>query len=202
MRTRRRSRTECTVLSTLIFCLRPLLRRPSHEQRRAVLDVVKLSLALDPSGFGLDPLLATCDYSRNPCCASKRRERPPSARNSTKLSAPRRQFKKARPPGRSIPLRSLNRHRDVRPSRRETPRGAYARADRPSLRPARRTRRGRHPGVRRTDSAAGRRPVGPGLTRSAAAVPTTVLSGRNCLRRKSLGSNRRNRTGLQLLAAD
>jgi hypothetical protein len=43
-------------------------------------------------------------------------------------------------------------------------------------------------------------PVGPGLTRPAAAVPTTVLSGRNRVRRKSVCWNRRNRTGLQLLA--
>ena len=67
---------------------------------------------------------------------------------------------------------------------------------------ARRTRRRRHPGVRRTRSAARRRPVGAGVTRSAAAVPTTVLSRRNRVRRKRLCWNRRNRTGFQLLAAD
>ena len=44
--------------------------------------------------------------------------------------------RKARPLGRSIPVRTLDRHRDVRPPRRETARGAYARADRASLRPA------------------------------------------------------------------
>jgi DNA invertase Pin-like site-specific DNA recombinase len=70
------------------------------------------------------------------------------------------------------------------------------------IRPARRTRRRRHPGVRRTHSAARGRSVGPSLTRSAAAIPTTVLSGRNRVRRKSFCSNRRNRTGFQLLAAD
>jgi hypothetical protein len=42
----------------------------------------------------------------------------------------------------------------------------------------------------------------PGLARSAPPVPTTVLSGRNCVRRKSLCSNRRNRTGFQLLAGN
>ena len=45
-------------------------------------------------------------------------------------------------------------------------------------------------------------PVGAGVTRTAAAVPTTVLSGRNRVRWKRLCWNRRNRTGLQLLAAD
>ena len=43
----------------------------------------------------------------------------------------------AGPSGRSIPLRALDRHRDLRPPRRETARGAHARSDRPSLRPAR-----------------------------------------------------------------
>ena len=43
----------------------------------------------------------------------------------------------AGPSGRGVPLRALDRHRDLRPSRRETARGAHARPDRPSLRPAR-----------------------------------------------------------------
>ncbi len=94
------------------------------------------------------------------------------------------------------------RHRAVRPPRREIARGAHARPDRASLRLSGRTRRRRHPRVRGTRSAARRRPVGPGLTRPAPAVPTTVLSRRNCVRRKSICSNRRNRTGFQLLAAD
>ena len=81
------------------------------------------------------------------------------------------------PSGRSAPVRTLDRHRDLRPSRRETARGAHVRPDRPSLRSARRTRRRGHPGVRRTRSAARRRPLGAGVTRTAAAVPTTVLSG-------------------------
>ncbi len=68
---------------------------------------------------------------------------------------------------RSIDIETYDRHA-------ETPRGAHARADRPSLRPARRTRRGRHPGVRRTRPAARRGPLGAGVARSAAAVPTTV----------------------------
>jgi hypothetical protein len=51
-------------------------------------------------------------------------------------------------------LFELDRHRDI-PPRRETARRVHARSDRASLWPARRTRRGRHPGVRRTDSAAG-----------------------------------------------
>jgi hypothetical protein len=50
--------------------------------------------------------------------------------------------------------------------------------------------------------AARRRPVGAAVTRTAAAVPTTVLSGGNRVRRKTLCSNRRNRTGVELLAAD
>ena len=54
----------------------------------------------------------------------------------------------------------------------------------------------------RPRSAARRRSVGPSLTRPAAAVPTTVLSGGNFVRRKRLCSNRRNRTRFQLLAAD
>jgi site-specific DNA recombinase len=95
---------------------------------------------------------------------------------------------------------ALNRHRDVRPPRRETARGAHARSHRPPLLPARRTRRGGHPGLRRTRSAARRRSVGSGVARSATAVPTTVLSRRNRVRRKSLCWNRRNRTSFQLLA--
>jgi hypothetical protein len=59
-----------------------------------------------------------------------------------------------------------------------------------------------HHGVCRTCSAARRGPVGAGVTRTAAAVPTTVLSRPNRVRRKWLCSNRRNRSGLQLLAAD
>jgi len=43
---------------------------------------------------------------------------------------------------------------------------------------------------------------GAGVTRTATAVPTTVLSRRNRVRRKRLCWNPRNRTGLQLLAAD
>ena len=43
----------------------------------------------------------------------------------------------AGPSGRGVPLRALDRHRDLRPPRRETARGAHARPDRPSLRPAR-----------------------------------------------------------------
>ena len=71
-----------------------------------------------------------------------------------------------------------------------------------SLRPTRRSRRRGHPGVRGTCSAACLRPLGAGITRTAAAVPTTVLSGGNRLRRKSLCSNRRNRTGFQPRAAN
>ena len=41
-----------------------------------------------------------------------------------------------------------------------------------------------HPGVRGTRSTARRRPVGAGLARTAAAVPTTGLSRRNRIRRK------------------
>ena len=43
----------------------------------------------------------------------------------------------AGPSGRGVPLRAVDRHRDLRPPRRETARGAHARPDRPSLRPAR-----------------------------------------------------------------
>jgi protein gp37 len=45
-------------------------------------------------------------------------------------------------------------------------------------------------------------PPGAGVARTETAVPTTVLSGRNRVRRKRLCWNRRNRTGFQLLAAD
>jgi site-specific DNA recombinase len=41
-----------------------------------------------------------------------------------------------------------------------------------------------------------------GVTRTATAVPTTVLSGRNRVRRKPLCSNRCNCTGFQLLAGN
>ena len=47
-----------------------------------------------------------------------------------------------------------------------------------------------------------RGPLGAGVTRTATAVPTTVLSRRNRVRRKRLCWNPRNRTGLQLLADD
>ena len=59
-----------------------------------------------------------------------------------------------------------------------------------------------HPGVRRTRFAARRRSVDAGITRAAAAVPTTSLSGGNRVRWKPLCWNRRNRAGLQLLADD
>ena len=45
------------------FCLRNRLRRPSHDQRRAVLDVVKALAALDPAGFGLDDACAQLEGS-------------------------------------------------------------------------------------------------------------------------------------------
>jgi hypothetical protein len=45
------------------FCLRIRLRRPSHDQRRAVLDVVKALAALDPAGFGLDDACAQLESS-------------------------------------------------------------------------------------------------------------------------------------------
>ena len=40
------------------FDLRTRLCRPSHDQRRAVLGVVKALAALDPAGFGLDDACA------------------------------------------------------------------------------------------------------------------------------------------------
>ena len=45
------------------FCLRTRLRRPSHDQRQAVLDVVKALAALDPAGFGLDDACAQLESS-------------------------------------------------------------------------------------------------------------------------------------------
>jgi len=45
------------------FRLRTHLRRPSHDQRRAVLDVVKAPAALDPVGFGLDDACAQLESS-------------------------------------------------------------------------------------------------------------------------------------------
>jgi len=38
-------------------------RRPSHDQRRAVLDVVKALASLDPAGFGLDDACAQLESS-------------------------------------------------------------------------------------------------------------------------------------------
>ena len=80
--------------------------------------------------------------------------------------------------------------------------GAHAAADGPSRLGAGRTRR---EGILASAEACYRAPptpVGAGITRTASAVPTTVLSGRNRVRRKRLCSNRRNRTGLQLLAGN
>lgn len=45
------------------FCFCARLRRPSHRQRRAVLDVVKALAALDPAGFGLDDACAQLEGS-------------------------------------------------------------------------------------------------------------------------------------------
>jgi hypothetical protein len=45
------------------FRLRTHLRRPSHDQSRAVLDVVKALAALDPAGFGLDDACAQLEGS-------------------------------------------------------------------------------------------------------------------------------------------
>jgi len=98
---------------------------------------------------------------------------------------------------RSIDIETYDRHAEK--LREEL---TLARIDRQALRPGRRTRRRRHPGVRRTDSAARVRSVGAGVAQPASAVPTTVLSGWNRVRRKSLYWNRRNRTGLQLLAGN
>jgi hypothetical protein len=44
-------------------------------------------------------------------------------------------------------------------------------------------------------------PVGPSVPRLQAAVAAAVLSGRDRVRRKSIQSNRRNRTAFQLLGA-
>ena len=53
---------ERTALSRLV--LFPYsLRRPSHDQRRAVLNVVKALAALDPAGFGLDDACAQLEGS-------------------------------------------------------------------------------------------------------------------------------------------
>jgi len=53
--------TQCTFDAD--FCFRIRLRRPSHDQRRAVLDVVKALAALDPAGFGLDDACAQLESS-------------------------------------------------------------------------------------------------------------------------------------------
>ena len=45
------------------FRLRTHLRRPSHDQSRAVLDVVKAHAALDPACFGLDDACAQLEGS-------------------------------------------------------------------------------------------------------------------------------------------
>ena len=54
-------RMHCTFDADLCFCTR--LRRPSHDQNRAVLDVVKALAALDPAGFGLDDACAQLEGS-------------------------------------------------------------------------------------------------------------------------------------------
>jgi len=46
-----------TAMSTMAF-VSVLIGRPSHDQSRTVLDVVKVLAALDPSGFGLDDICA------------------------------------------------------------------------------------------------------------------------------------------------
>ena len=45
------------------FRLRTHLRRPSHDQSRAVLDVVKALAPHDPAGFGLDDACAQLEGS-------------------------------------------------------------------------------------------------------------------------------------------
>jgi len=45
------------------FLLLHSVARPSHAQRRAVLDVVKALAALDPAGFGLDDACAQLEGS-------------------------------------------------------------------------------------------------------------------------------------------
>jgi hypothetical protein len=45
------------------FSFRNRLRWPSHDQHRAVLDVVKALAALDPAGFGLDDACAQLEGS-------------------------------------------------------------------------------------------------------------------------------------------
>ena len=87
----------------------------------------------------------------------------------------------------------------LQPATRQAPRGADAVEDRPPHRGGRRTRRRGHPGVRRTHSAARLRPVGAGVARLQAAAAAAVLPGRNRVRRKSIQSNRRNRTAFQVL---
>ncbi len=60
-------------------------------------------------------------------------------------------------------------------------------------------RRRRHPRLRRTRFAEGVGPVGAGLPESEAAAAAAVLPGRDCLRRKTICSNRRNHARIQLL---
>src|SRR5688572_8089819 len=62
----------------------------------------------------------------------------------------------------------------------------FYRADRPSRRLDRRTRRTGHPGVRRTRFTARRGPVGPGLPRPEAAASAAVPPRRHSVRRKSV----------------
>ena len=84
---------------------------------------------------------------------------------------------------------------------RQAARGTDARQDRSSRRRRRRIRRTRHPGVRRTHPAARVRPLGAGVARLQAAATAAVLPRGNCIRRKSVQSNRRNGTTFQLLGA-
>ena len=61
--TRRRSRAERAALSTTDSAAVLALHRPSHDQRRAVLGIVKALAALDPAGFGLDDACAQLEGS-------------------------------------------------------------------------------------------------------------------------------------------
>ena len=61
------------------FCFCTRLRRPSHGQRRAVLDVVKALAALDPAGFGLDDACAQLEGSGRTRRRVRRRTRTAAA---------------------------------------------------------------------------------------------------------------------------
>src|SRR5436309_6161587 len=89
-------------------------------------------------------------------------------------------------------IRALDRYRHLRPPPRQVARKAHARADGPTRRGARGTRRGGHPGVRRARATERVEPLGSVLVCSEAAPAAGAFPGRDSLRRKEACWNRHN----------